>query len=270
VGYFSACSADRLASKKSLGGPLHSPLAFASQRLKRISLLLIGNASASANFSRQLAHMYLQLISQATPPSRLHLLQESCSNEPCELDKPEYKTDEFRLYQFKIKQCTNEEPHDWCLCPFAHPGNCAAYVPAYTAVLLASAAALQSSISHSSLTALGTGLPPHHTHALAVANCCPANHLPRTSTSHSIHVSLYCTVFISICCAVLQARRRIAGTPVCSSTQASRAQTIARAPASAATHAHTHTVRSSSLHSNKEAVAEASSWYSHSSVAAHG
>eukprot|EP00882_Tetradesmus_deserticola_P003296 GHRQ01003491.1.p1 GENE.GHRQ01003491.1~~GHRQ01003491.1.p1 ORF type:complete len:190 (+),score=38.00 GHRQ01003491.1:299-868(+) len=49
--------------------------------------------------------------------------QESCTSEPCELDKPMYKTDEFRLYQFKITQCTNEEAHDWCLCPFAHPGE---------------------------------------------------------------------------------------------------------------------------------------------------
>ncbi|KAF6264560.1 hypothetical protein COO60DRAFT_1292462 [Scenedesmus sp. NREL 46B-D3] len=57
-----------------------------------------------------------------TPTPCFALLQESCTTEPCELDKPEYKTDEFRLYQFKITQCTNEEAHDWCLCPFAHPG----------------------------------------------------------------------------------------------------------------------------------------------------
>ncbi|WIA38369.1 hypothetical protein OEZ86_001699 [Tetradesmus obliquus] len=49
--------------------------------------------------------------------------QETCSAEHYELDKPEYKTDEFMLYQFKIKQCTNEEAHDWTLCPFAHPGE---------------------------------------------------------------------------------------------------------------------------------------------------
>eukprot|EP00878_Enallax_costatus_P025517 GHUV01027304.1.p1 GENE.GHUV01027304.1~~GHUV01027304.1.p1 ORF type:complete len:183 (+),score=15.61 GHUV01027304.1:258-806(+) len=44
-------------------------------------------------------------------------------HEPCELDKPEYKTDDFRLNGFKIAPCTNELPHDWCLCPFAHPGE---------------------------------------------------------------------------------------------------------------------------------------------------
>ncbi|WIA23837.1 hypothetical protein OEZ85_013497 [Tetradesmus obliquus] len=58
-----------------------------------------------------------------TALDELEAIQDTCSAEPCELDKPEYKTDDFRLHQFKIKQCTNEEAHDWCLCPFAHPGE---------------------------------------------------------------------------------------------------------------------------------------------------
>ncbi|WIA18073.1 hypothetical protein OEZ85_009554 [Tetradesmus obliquus] len=62
-------------------------------------------------------------------PATAAASQDTCSVGPCELDKPEYKTDEFRLHQFKIKQCTNEEAHDWTLkgkckrstaCPYAH------------------------------------------------------------------------------------------------------------------------------------------------------
>lgn len=41
----------------------------------------------------------------------------------CELNKPQFKTDEFRLFKFKIESCRNVEPHDWCLCPYAHPGE---------------------------------------------------------------------------------------------------------------------------------------------------
>lgn len=30
-------------------------------------------------------------------------------------------TDEFRMYEMKIKRCPRARPHDWTLCPFAHP-----------------------------------------------------------------------------------------------------------------------------------------------------
>ncbi|GBF98430.1 hypothetical protein Rsub_10495 [Raphidocelis subcapitata] len=40
-----------------------------------------------------------------------------------ELDKPEFCCDDFRMYGFKVLPCSNEEPHDWTECPFAHSGE---------------------------------------------------------------------------------------------------------------------------------------------------
>ncbi|KAL6769576.1 CGL112 [Auxenochlorella protothecoides x Auxenochlorella symbiontica] len=38
-------------------------------------------------------------------------------NDPC------FSTDQFRMYEFKIKRCPRARPHDWTGCPFAHPGE---------------------------------------------------------------------------------------------------------------------------------------------------
>lgn len=32
-------------------------------------------------------------------------------------------TDEFRMYEFKIRRCGRARSHDWTECPFAHPGE---------------------------------------------------------------------------------------------------------------------------------------------------
>ncbi|XP_071688792.1 zinc finger CCCH domain-containing protein 61-like [Rutidosis leptorrhynchoides] len=34
-----------------------------------------------------------------------------------------YASDEFRMYEFKIRKCTRSRSHDWTACPFAHPGE---------------------------------------------------------------------------------------------------------------------------------------------------
>eukprot|EP00268_Persea_americana_P012839 TRINITY_DN1551_c1_g2_i2.p1 TRINITY_DN1551_c1_g2~~TRINITY_DN1551_c1_g2_i2.p1 ORF type:complete len:362 (+),score=7.94 TRINITY_DN1551_c1_g2_i2:41-1087(+) len=35
----------------------------------------------------------------------------------------EYSSDEFRMYEFKIRRCARGRSHDWTDCPFAHPGE---------------------------------------------------------------------------------------------------------------------------------------------------
>ncbi|KGN60578.2 zinc finger CCCH domain-containing protein 20 [Cucumis sativus] len=42
-----------------------------------------------------------------------------------EIDSPldAYSSDQFRMYEFKIKKCTRGRSHDWTECPFAHPGE---------------------------------------------------------------------------------------------------------------------------------------------------
>ncbi|KAL8142930.1 hypothetical protein V2J09_015962 [Rumex salicifolius] len=34
-----------------------------------------------------------------------------------------YATDEFRMYQFKVRPCSRAYSHDWTECPFVHPGE---------------------------------------------------------------------------------------------------------------------------------------------------
>ena len=36
---------------------------------------------------------------------------------------PQFCTDEFRMYEMKIRRCPKSRPHDWTTCPFAHPGE---------------------------------------------------------------------------------------------------------------------------------------------------
>ncbi|GMH16509.1 hypothetical protein Nepgr_018350 [Nepenthes gracilis] len=35
----------------------------------------------------------------------------------------EYSSDEFRMYDFKVRRCTRVRAHDWTECPYAHPGE---------------------------------------------------------------------------------------------------------------------------------------------------
>lgn len=34
-----------------------------------------------------------------------------------------YTSDNFRMYEFKVRRCTRSRSHDWTDCPFAHPGE---------------------------------------------------------------------------------------------------------------------------------------------------
>lgn len=38
-------------------------------------------------------------------------------------DSPLYRTDEFRMFCFKVLPCSKRYCHDWTVCPFAHPGE---------------------------------------------------------------------------------------------------------------------------------------------------
>ncbi|PNH12291.1 Zinc finger CCCH domain-containing protein 30 [Tetrabaena socialis] len=48
----------------------------------------------------------------------------SCYHEQATEDgSPLYRTDEFRMYCFKVLPCSKRFVHDWTVCPFAHPGE---------------------------------------------------------------------------------------------------------------------------------------------------
>jgi hypothetical protein len=40
---------------------------------------------------------------------------------PFDSADPMFSSDEFRVYEMKIRRCPRARPHDWTLCPFAHP-----------------------------------------------------------------------------------------------------------------------------------------------------
>ncbi|KAI3965046.1 hypothetical protein MKX01_013977 [Papaver californicum] len=45
-----------------------------------------------------------------------------CNNTTEDENDP-YASDEFRIYEFKIRRCMRSRSHDWTDCPFAHPGE---------------------------------------------------------------------------------------------------------------------------------------------------
>lgn len=42
---------------------------------------------------------------------------------PFDSADPMFSSDEFRVFEMKIRRCPRARPHDWTLCPFAHPGE---------------------------------------------------------------------------------------------------------------------------------------------------
>ncbi|PSC76370.1 Prolyl 4-hydroxylase subunit alpha-2 [Micractinium conductrix] len=51
----------------------------------------------------------------------LNAADESLPYSTSELNAPEYSTDNFRMFQFKVARCSKRYVHDWRACPFAHP-----------------------------------------------------------------------------------------------------------------------------------------------------
>ncbi|XP_076946148.1 zinc finger CCCH domain-containing protein 49-like [Bidens hawaiensis] len=51
------------------------------------------------------------------------LLEKFLPNAAAEDDSNPYASDEFRMYEFKVRKCTRSRSHDWTECPFAHPGE---------------------------------------------------------------------------------------------------------------------------------------------------
>ncbi|XP_074287546.1 zinc finger CCCH domain-containing protein 2-like [Silene latifolia] len=47
----------------------------------------------------------------------------SGSDDGFDPDSDPYSSDQFRMYEFKVRKCTRSRSHDWTDCPFAHPGE---------------------------------------------------------------------------------------------------------------------------------------------------
>ena len=57
----------------------------------------------------------------AAAAAGLNSADESLPYSTSELNAPEYSTDDFRMFQFKVARCSKRYVHDWRACPFAHP-----------------------------------------------------------------------------------------------------------------------------------------------------
>ncbi|KAL4422777.1 hypothetical protein ABPG75_008974 [Micractinium tetrahymenae] len=57
----------------------------------------------------------------AAAAAGLNSADDSLPYSTSELNAPEYSTDEFRMFQFKVARCSKRYVHDWRACPFAHP-----------------------------------------------------------------------------------------------------------------------------------------------------
>ncbi|GAB4820040.1 hypothetical protein N2152v2_007086 [Parachlorella kessleri] len=51
----------------------------------------------------------------------LNSADETLPYSTAELNAPEYSTDDFRMFSFKVARCSKRYVHDWRACPFAHP-----------------------------------------------------------------------------------------------------------------------------------------------------
>lgn len=66
----------------------------------------------------------LQLPTTAVSQPALDLTTPAASlSNDSELDKPEFQTDDFRMFGFKVAKCPKAKAHDWTECPYAHPGE---------------------------------------------------------------------------------------------------------------------------------------------------
>ncbi|KAI3780632.1 hypothetical protein L2E82_10617 [Cichorium intybus] len=104
-----------LASKKSFRDLDIPPRKLLSRRLAALS-------------SEQSMDMYHQLQQQQNDSPRVlpeeTLLQKFLPYNSGQDDESDpYASDEFRMYEFKIRKCTRSRSHDWTDCPFAHPGE---------------------------------------------------------------------------------------------------------------------------------------------------
>ncbi|XP_014493659.1 zinc finger CCCH domain-containing protein 2 [Vigna radiata var. radiata] len=52
----------------------------------------------------------------------LHHTKSMDSDDSDDVGDP-YSSDEFRMFEFKVRRCTRSRSHDWTDCPFAHPGE---------------------------------------------------------------------------------------------------------------------------------------------------
>jgi hypothetical protein len=57
----------------------------------------------------------------AAAAAGLNSADDSLPYSTSELNAPEYSTDDFRMFQFKVARCSKRYVHDWRACPFAHP-----------------------------------------------------------------------------------------------------------------------------------------------------
>lgn len=57
------------------------------------------------------------------PPRKRFTAADATSDDSETEQEDPYSSDQFRMYEFKVRRCTRSRSHDWTDCPFAHPGE---------------------------------------------------------------------------------------------------------------------------------------------------
>lgn len=72
--------------------------------------------SPSSEAAASLMHKFLPCNGDSSPTG-------GGSDDAFDPDDDPYSSDEFRMYEFKVRKCTRSRSHDWTDCPFSHPGE---------------------------------------------------------------------------------------------------------------------------------------------------
>ncbi|KDD74655.1 hypothetical protein H632_c1155p0, partial [Helicosporidium sp. ATCC 50920] len=99
---------------------LHGACSRPNRGLSRVIALLIG-AGADKHALDAFGRTPTALLTAAASPASVQDDEVAATSE---LARDCYRTDKFRMFQFKIETCPRlEEMHSWTLCPYMHPGE---------------------------------------------------------------------------------------------------------------------------------------------------
>ncbi|KAL4434427.1 hypothetical protein ABPG75_000868 [Micractinium tetrahymenae] len=102
---------------------LHCACSSASCNTARIIALLV-RAGADKLLPNHAGRTARDLLTLETSQVAAAAAEPPPPEEAGDLLRPEFSTDEFRMFSFKIDCCPRlAESHDWTLCPFQHPGE---------------------------------------------------------------------------------------------------------------------------------------------------
>lgn len=82
-----------------------------------------GNGNSNDDFSSLQNDAALKALMRYLPSNSNDVVFESDNERDVDLPVGAYSSDNFRMYDFKVRRCARGRSHDWTECPYAHPGE---------------------------------------------------------------------------------------------------------------------------------------------------